>query len=130
MTTRARTTLMLLFITAAMSCDTGTEPKGPQAGPLSVVLTTPNADDAGILFVVSGAKIDSITTAQGTTYQLLSSTEAQPRVLVRGSLVSGTIARIWVPDVKAAYTAAVREVAAKTTYAQRATNGYTLTVAP
>lgn len=129
MRTFLRTTFTVVVISAAASCDTSTEP-GPQAGPLSVMLATPNADDAGIVFVVSGGKIDSVTTAPGTAYQLLASTDAAPNVLVRGSLTSGAVARVWVPDVKAAYTAAIREAAARTTYAQRSLAGYTMTVAP
>jgi hypothetical protein len=116
-------------IVAGMSCDKFTGPKGPTSGALRVTLTTPNADDGAILFVVSGGTIDSVTTTDATM-QTMASQATPTMILVRGTLASGVIARVWVADVTATHSASVLQVAARTTYAQRATTGYSMVIAP
>jgi hypothetical protein len=126
--TRALLALVALGVGAG-SCKDSSAPKGPTAGALDVTLTMPNADDGAILFVVSGGAVDSITAPSGT-FQLMSSGAATKAVLVRGTLTSGVIARVWVADVSVSYTVALQQVAARTTYAQRALAGYSLVIAP
>ena len=108
-------------------------PTGPSAGALSLSLTTPNADDGAVLLAVSGGPVDSITAAGGN--KVYGGAAAAPagtplRVIVRGDLAAGTIARVWVPDVGAvgAYRVAVEQAAARATYQQRAVAGYAGTV--
>jgi len=116
-------------IVAGMSCDQSTGLKGPTSGALRVTLTTPNADDGAILFVVSGGAIDSVTTTDATM-QMMASQATPKMILVRGTLASGVIARVWVADVNATHSASVLQVAANATYAQRATTGYSVVIAP
>jgi hypothetical protein len=108
-------------------------PTGPSAGALSLSLTTPNADDGAVLLAVSGGPVDSITAAGG--YKVYGGAAAAPagaplRVIVRGDLAAGTIARVWVPDVGAvgSYRVTIEQAAARATYQQRAVAGYAGTV--
>jgi hypothetical protein len=106
----------------------GTCADGPRPGWLEVRLVSPNADDGGVLFTVTGGPIDSVrssfpdfyTQRQGDTWH----------VLVAGAPVVGVIAEIWVPDVRAAasYGGTVEQVAHVSTYAQRATAGYQVSI--
>jgi hypothetical protein len=112
---------------SGLSCDLVTGPKGPTAGSLQVRLTTPNADDGAIIFVVSGGTIDSVTRAAGSSYQVLAAVGSQTKVLVRGTIGAGAIAQIWVPDVSVAYAAQVQQAASRT-YVQRTDAGYSMEV--
>jgi hypothetical protein len=87
-----------------------------------------------VLLAVSGGPVDSVTAAGG--YQLYGGAGALPaggvmRVIVRGTLAAGPIARVWVPDVSAvgAYRVTVEQAAARGTYQQRSVSGYAGTVA-
>jgi hypothetical protein len=119
-----------LVLAAVLSCDRPTAPRGPRGGPLTLTLTTPNADDGALLLSLSGAGIDSVTSVDGTMLEVLSSGSEPRLVIVRGALANGPIARVWVADVNGAYTAAVGQVSARGTYAQRSLNGYELALAP
>lgn len=120
---------MLLTVAA---CGGGpTKPRDPVPGPLNLRLTTPNGDDGAILFEVVGGTINSITQTT-TTFRVASSAPGitPRRAIVSGNLVGGTIAQITVPDVNDVgnYSAAVREVAARSTYTLRDLQGYGIEV--
>jgi hypothetical protein len=109
-----------------MTCS-GSEPAGP--GWLDVRLTSPNADDGGVMFTVRGARIDSV----GSTHPDLFTNQVNEReweVIVVGNVASTVIARIWVPSLDAAaqYSATLEQVASGTTFEQRALAGYSITV--
>ena len=132
MTRRAYALLVALAGAGSMLavCKDTTPPR-PIPGWLSVRLTTPNGDDGGISFTVTGPAIDS---ARTTHPQIVTRLEngSTLRVIVAGNLSSGVVSEIHVPDTRAAaqYSATIQELAVRTTYAQRATAGYALVVVP
>jgi hypothetical protein len=134
-----RTSLIfgLVFLVAlGISCGdssgpgSSSPPENPVPGWLKVRLSTPNADDAGIMFTVSGAKVNSVRSTHPDLFtHSIDSTHV--RVIVAGNLVTGTtIAELQVPDVEivASYSLRVEELAAAGTWAQRPTSSVTLTV--
>lgn len=109
-------------------CSDGT---GPTAGTLNVTLASPNGDDGAVLFTISGGPVDSV---ESVGYPLFS---ARPdantvTIIVTGTIGSGAIARIHVPDSRQAsrYAASIGQVAARSTYAQREPVSYAITLAP
>jgi hypothetical protein len=119
--------LACLFPLAACSHDTS----GPTAGTLTVNLASPNSDDGAVLFTVSGGPIDSVASPGHQLYssRLDSSTL---RLIVTGDLGPGTIATMYVADMRLAssYSATVNQVAARESYAQRDAATYLLTLSP
>lgn len=109
------------------TCNNGEAP--PVPGSMNVQLATPNTDDGGIIFRVSGGSIDSVTTAYPTIYTQVEA-DSSEQVLIAGNLGAGTIAQIWIPDVHqlSSYTATPLQVASRTSYAQRKVSGYKLTL--
>jgi hypothetical protein len=121
--------LVVLLAMGVGTCGDSTGNDKPTTGWLSLSLATPNADDGGILFTVSGARIDSIRSTH--PHVLLNRESASSvRVVIAGDLSAGVIGEILVPDTRAAaqYTGVVHEVAARATYQQRPPTGYTVTV--
>ena len=107
------------------------EPAGPTEGTLHVTLATPASDDGAVLFTLSGGPVDSV---EAVGYSIYSARidDNTVRVIVIGTLASGPVARIRIPDHRriSGYSAIVNQVAARTTYQQRDPSGYSLTVAP
>jgi len=100
---------------------------GPRPGYLEIRLTSPNIDDGGLHFTVGGARIDSVT----TNFPLIAShvtSDSLWHVVVGGSIGTGTVAKVWVPDTRLAshYTGTVLEVVVRTTNAQRPATGYAI----
>ncbi len=127
---RGRASLLAGLLGSLAACGgdgTGPEPATP--GRLSVRLTTPSSDDGAVLFDVSGGPIDSVVAA-GYRLRATGPGTSPRRAVVSGSLASGAVASIWVPDVKlvSSYTAIVRDVAARNTYALRDLQGYRMDV--
>jgi hypothetical protein len=120
--------MLVALVAVSVSC--GKKPTEPAitAGVLTVVLTTPNADDGALLVSVTGGEIDSISVPAGSDLQMMVSTTTPRVVLVRGTITAGAIAKVWVDDVNATYTASITQAASKTTYAQRTLAGYSVTV--
>jgi len=132
-----RTLLWAILIGASallLSCgDSGSSGPEPPADPipgwLKVRFNSPNADDGGIMFTVSGGQIDSVRSAYSDLF--VSAGNASPkRIIVAGNLTSGIVVEIQVPDVGsvAGYTAAVEEVAARETFQQRPVSVFSLVV--
>jgi hypothetical protein len=126
--------VLLLAGTLLASCGDGSPsepaPAPPIPGWLKVRMTSPQQDDGGILFALSGGPIESVRTSYP---ELLTSEGALPpkRVLVVGDLTSGSVvAEILVPDVRkvADYRATVEQVASRASFQQRGTPDYRLTV--
>ena len=102
-------------------------------GTLKVKLTTPNAgSDGAILFTVTGPAVPLTTTAATGLRLFAQPLAATNHFAVTGSLLSGTIMTIEVPDVSraSAYTATIQQVAATNYQLRPSLAGYTLTVSP
>ena len=101
--------------------------RGP--GALEIRLVTPNAEDGALLLTLSGGPVDSITSA---AFEIVSleSAPREYRVLVRGAIHSGTVARLWVPEREnqSAYVASVAEAVGRASYARRDVAGYAVSV--
>lgn len=133
---RIRNILALLALggVALTACggDSGGGPS-PQAGLLTVTLTTAASTPGAILFTVSGGQIDAVTASGYTTYQTVLGNNSR-RVMVTGNITAGTLVQIQVPDVSKAssYVASVQQVSARGSaaapYAQQPTGGFTLAV--
>ena len=122
-------TLALAGLAAGAGCGGGGDPTQPAAGPLDLVLSTPNNGDGAILLTVSGAAIDSVSAAGYTTFATRASGTSW-RVVVTGAITDGAIARIHVPNTGLAgsYSVTISDVAAQGTYALRNLSGYTVDV--
>lgn len=102
-----------------------------QSGTLVLRLTTPNPDDGGVLFQVSGPPIDTAVAVGGSlrlfTRRMNDSTLV---AVVVGSVATGAVVRLRVPDRSAAgrYTARVLEVADRRDALRSSLAGYALTV--
>lgn len=115
---------------ASLSCDSSTRPEqSPQGGALAVLLSTPNADDGAVYFTVGGGPIDSVTRSAESTVQTIAVNGDITKVLVHGSVAGGTIAKLWVPDVRVTYHVTLQQVARRGTYQQRPVIGYSLSIA-
>lgn len=105
----------------------------PEAGLLTVTLTSAASAPGAILFTVSGGKIDAVTASGYTTYQTQLSSSSR-RILLTGNIAAGTLVQIQVPDINKAssYSAVVQQVSARSTdpvpYAQESVGGFVVTV--
>jgi hypothetical protein len=104
---------------------------GPVTAILNLTLASPQGDEGAVLFTVTGGPVDSV---EAVGHGLFSA-RVDPttlRVVVTGNLSSGIIARIRIPDGRQAslYSAAIGQVALRSTYAQRDPAGYTIALAP
>ena len=119
-----------LLLSCGDSGSSGPEPPpDPIQGWLKIRLGSPNADDGGIMFTVSGGQVDSVRSAYSDLF--FSSGNASPRrIIVAGNLTSGIVAEIQVPDVAsvAQYSATLQEAAARESYEQRSVSLYSLAV--
>ena len=117
--------ITLIGVAAVLTtCRDSVEP--PLPGWVDVRLTSPNGDDGGILFTVSGAQIDSVRSAFPNTFTRQESASVV-RVIVTGTLTSGVVAQVFVPDVHvlSPYATSLVEIASRT-FEQRSPAGYTL----
>lgn len=133
---RAQTLLLLAAVAGTYACkrESLTEPAPipppppSVAGWLDVHLDTPEENDGGLLFTVSGGRMDSLRSDFRSYHAVLSDTAW--RVLLTGQLSPGLVARIRVPDLDAAerYSARLQQVAARGSYTQRGLAGYQLRI--
>jgi hypothetical protein len=109
-----------------------TEPAGPTEGTLLITLATPDGGDGAMLFTLSGGPVDSVESVGYSIYSARTDNNNTVRVIVTGTLASGPLARVHIPDQRqiSGYLAIVNQVAAHTTYQQRDPSGYSLTVSP
>ena len=126
MTTRARHALMLSVL--LFSCSSGT---GPTAGVLNVKFSSLRGDDGAVLFTVAGGPVESMEAVSGTVHSVQIDANTL-RVVITGNLRAGAIARVRIADITQAsrYTAAVNQVAARSTYVLRDPGPYSITLAP
>jgi hypothetical protein len=136
---RAALPAALLALAAACSADTATAPAAPAApaapvaalaaadGRYDLRLVSPNQQDAGALLVITGAAVDSVTAA-GVEAILLPG-EGATRVVLSGTLNGGLVATVWTRPGSGVPAAAVEQVTAAGTHAQRAVDGYRVELA-
>jgi hypothetical protein len=129
--TLIRGTALLAVLVATAGCGGGSDntPTGPVAGPLRVVLTSPNTDDGAVMFQVTGV-VDSVVAPAGLTLFQSAPGPNVIRAIVTGDLASGSnLLTLYVADVGKAssITTQLLQVAARGTYAQR-TGAYSLQV--
>jgi hypothetical protein len=121
--------LLLAGLSALASCSH--DISGPTSGTLTVNLASPNSDDGAVLFTVSGGPIDSVASPGHQIYSARLDSKTL-RLIVTGDVASGTIATIYLADMRLAssYSATVNQVAARGSYAQHDAASYTLTLSP
>lgn len=101
-----------------------TTPAGPTGGWLTIQLTTPSSNDGAVQVAVTGPVIDSIKLVGYDGFNTNTGTEAD--FVATGSIISGDLARIYVPDLNqsGAYHSSVTAAAARDSYALQALDGY------
>jgi hypothetical protein len=124
--TRARRALMLSVLLS--SCSGGT---GPTSGILNVKLSSLRGDDGAVLFTITGGPVESVEAVSGIVHSAQIDANTL-RVVITGNLSAGAIARVRIADLTQAshYSAAVNQVAARSTYLQRDPGQYSITLAP
>jgi hypothetical protein len=98
-------------------------PTGPVAGTLKVNLTTPNSglDGAAVILLTAPAPPTSVTAAAGLALWGGPVTTTSARIVLTGTLSTGTILSLQVDDVNKVgqYSVTVQQVAAATTFLLR-----------
>lgn len=104
-------------------------PSGPVAGDLVVNLTTPGMQDGAVLIRVVGP-VDAVTAEGGYLVESASLADGITRIVVVGTVTSGPVARLRVPDLAQAaqYFGLVEQVADRSTFALLSTAGYSVKV--
>jgi hypothetical protein len=105
------------------------EPVGPIGGNLTVSYDSPQFNDGALLVLVTGP-VTAVTALGG--YQMASAPAGSnaTRVVLTGTLVTGDILRLAVPDISAAssYSVRVEAAADRTTFALENPSTYTASV--
>ena len=120
------------FAAVALLATCGRYTTGPTAGSLKVNLTTPNSGlDGAAIVVLSGPTVPgSVTPAAGLTLWGGPVTAAAAKIVLTGTLSTGTILTLQVDDINKVgqYSARLQQVAAASGFALRPLAGYSLTV--
>jgi hypothetical protein len=113
------------FLLAGCSNNTG-----PVAGALNVNISSPHHDDGALLLTVYGGPVDSVESIGFHIYSIRAADSV--KFIVTGSLGSGPVARIHIPDGRQAsrYSARIGQVAGRVSYAPRDPANYSLTLQP
>lgn len=94
-----------------------------------MTLASPNSDDAGVMFVVSGGTVDSVTAPAGAVAYTMP-VGGNVRVVLGGNIHPGSLGTIWMHGTPSSPPVVTIEQAAQAnTYAARQISGYTVTVA-
>ena len=124
---------MVATLSAGAACSDDPTSGDPQAGTVTLRLTTPHADDGAMLFEVSGPRIDTAAAANASL-QLFTRRVDDSKIVgvVAGVVANGAVVTLQVPDVDAVagYTARVLEVADRQNVLRASLTGYALTAAP
>lgn len=112
----------------SVACSNNAE---PTAGILHVNLLSPNTDDGAVLLTVFGGPVDSVESVGYPVYSARGGADTV-KLIVTGTLPSGAIARIHIPDSRQAsrYAGRVLQVAARSTYSQREPAPYGISLLP
>jgi hypothetical protein len=119
--------LGLLSVSFLGACSNNTD---PVAGALNVSISSPHLDDGALMLSVYGGPVDSVESVGFTIYSIR--TADSVKFIITGSLGSGRVARIHIPDGRLAsrYGAKVSQVAARVSYAPRDPAGYSAALLP
>lgn len=106
-------------------------PTGPVAGDLVVTLTTPGTADGAILLRLVGP-VEQVQAERNFLVESAALPGGITRIVVVGTITSGPVARIRVPDLSLAsqYFGLVEQVADRGNFALLSTAGYSVKVAP
>ncbi len=127
------TAIGTLSFGVACSDSTGVTGGVPRPGTLMVGLTTTHGDDGAVLFEVSGPPIDGAAAASAWSRLFTRRADASTMAgVLIGSLESGDVVALQVPDVDAAsrYSARVIEVADRANALRESLGSYALTIRP
>ena len=117
--------VLCLTVSAVISCDSPTAPRGPEPGVLAIVLRTQHANDGAVRVRLSGPDAETIQGAGVAMHSGVS--DGVTELVAFGNLADGTVlGRLNVQDVGALgeYSGSVVEAAARSTYAQQPLEGY------
>lgn len=124
---------LVAALSVSAACSDDPVAGGPQAGTLSLRLTTPHVDDGALTFTLSGLPINNATAANASL-QLFTRRSGDASVvgILVGDLANGAVVTLNVPDVRAAagYAAQLLEVADRNDALRASLAGYALSVAP
>ena len=122
--------LAVLGVVAAFLLAGCSNNTGPVAGALNVSISSPQQDDGALMLSVYGGPVDSVESVGFPVYSIRSPDSV--KFIVTGSLGSGTVARIHIPDGRQAsrYSAKVGQVAAQVSYAPRDPATYSIILLP
>ena len=103
---------------------------GPVAGAMNVNVSSPQHDDGALMLSVYGGPVDSVESVGFPIYSIRAADSV--KFIVTGSLGSGAVARIHIPDGWQAsrYSAIVSQVAARVSYAPRDPATYSVALLP
>lgn len=107
------------------------EPIGPVAGELVVTLTSPGTTDGAVLLRLVGP-VDEVQAVGGYLVESAALPGGITRIVVVGTITSGPVARISIPDMSQAsqYFGLVEQVADRGSYALVSVAGYSVSVSP
>jgi hypothetical protein len=111
---RGRIPVLAIGLLAA--CGGGQQPS--RAGELTVAFFETANDAGALLLTISGGAVESVTAPGGQQISFSTPAAGTTRVVVLGTLQTGDLLKIRVPDTSqvAAYTARLDQVADKTTF--------------
>jgi hypothetical protein len=106
-------------------------PSAPVAATVQVILTSPYTDDGGVLFTVTGGRVDSVSAGGYTLF----SSRPDPgtlEVIVTGNLSPGILATLYLPDERLLpeYSVTLNQAAARLLYTERNPAGYSISLKP
>jgi hypothetical protein len=112
--------------------DGGSPPDIPTPGLLGLSLSSPNTNDGALLLTITGGVVTDVQPATGYTLASAGTGTSTVRVVLTGSVSSGLVAQISVPDTRKAgsYLISVDQAAARGTYAIQNVSGYLIQVVP
>jgi len=110
------------------ACGKGAEPS--RAGELTVGLFEAGNDAGALLLTISGGTVESVRAAGGQQVSYSTPAVGTTRVVILGTLQTGELLKIQVPDTSrvADYAARIDQVADKVTFALLDPSAYSLSV--
>ncbi len=118
--TRRRIALAgLALLAAGAGCGGGKGPVGPIAGDLTVALFQGGPTPGALLLTVTGGAVQSVTALPGVQVTSAAAGPGVTRLLVTGTIGTGDLFRLRVPDIElsAGYTVRTDQAADNVTFA-------------